>query len=71
MWLPVELVQIEVLILFGEGGRGSSLDLCQGSPCFGASFQEVWDQGRVWSLAENLDKDLLVLGYVSLSGSCK
>ena len=28
---------------------------------FGGFYEEVWDQGRVWELSGNFDKDLLVL----------
>ena len=56
---------------FFWGGGRFRLTFCQGFPCFGGFFQEVSNQGRVWGLADNFYKYLLVLGCVYMSSSCK
>ena len=59
-----------VCSILGEGG--GQVEILPGIllvfVCF---YKEVWDQGRVWGLTRNFDKDILVFGRDFLGGSCK
>ena len=48
--------------LFYPGRGGGQVEYFSRYPLvFGGFYEEVWDQGRVWGLSGNFDKDLLVL----------
>ena len=48
LWLPVGIVQLEVLILSGERGGGQVENVSRDPLVFGNFSQEVRYQGRVW-----------------------
>ena len=58
---PLELVQIGVFVLSGVRG-GVRLKIYPGIPLFWGVLPRRLDQGRVWGLADNFYKDLLVFG---------
>ena len=59
-----------VCSIWGEGGV-MLVFFPKGPLVFGRFLHVVRDQGKVRGLVENFDRDILVFGRGSLSGSCK
>ena len=64
-------MKIGVFVLSKERGGGQVENFAWDPLILGRFYQEEGDRGRVWGLAENFDKDLLVLGHGSSGHSCK